>query len=80
MRKDRMPKGMKEAMTFSLVHALIGRRARRFVREGEIPEGTLAYSSRHNPLVLAGLNVLARSMAPCRAFWCSFIYRPITWI
>lgn len=40
---------------FSLMHALFGRRARRFGLGMEIPSGPLAYRSRHEPMPLSEL-------------------------
>src|ERR1700755_3552286 len=40
---------------FPLVEALFGRRSRRFSRGGEIPDGPLAYRSRHEPVPLSEL-------------------------
>jgi hypothetical protein len=46
---------LQELAAFPLVEALYGRRSRRFGRGGEIPDGPLAYKSRHEPLPLAAL-------------------------
>jgi hypothetical protein len=40
---------------FPLVEALFGRRSRRFALGDEIPDGPLAYRSRHGPLPLTEL-------------------------
>ena len=40
---------------FPLVEALFGRRSRRFGLGGEIPDGPLAYKSKHEPLPLTEL-------------------------
>ena len=40
---------------FPLVEALFGRRSRRFALGGEIPDGPLAYKSKHEPLPLTEL-------------------------
>ena len=41
--------------TFPLVEALFGRRSRRFALGDEIPDGPLAYRSRHDPVPLTDL-------------------------
>jgi hypothetical protein len=46
---------LRELDAFPLVEALFGRRSRRFARGGEIPDGPLAYRSRHDPLPLSEL-------------------------
>jgi hypothetical protein len=43
---------LRELATFPLVEALFGRRSRRFALGDEIPDGPLAYKSRHQPLPL----------------------------
>ncbi|HSP48447.1 MAG TPA: hypothetical protein VLN47_10275 [Clostridiaceae bacterium] len=52
MTEGRVPEGYRDMMEFSLVDALMGRRARRFFRGAEIPDGVFAYKSnyRHEPL------------------------------
>jgi len=52
------PAGLSELLEFPLVAALTGRRARRFGRGGVIPDGPLAYVSRHEPLPLTELERL----------------------
>jgi pimeloyl-ACP methyl ester carboxylesterase len=44
-----------EIGAFPLVQALFGRRSRRFALGDEIPDGPLAYRSRHDPLPLSEL-------------------------
>ena len=46
---------LRELAAFPLVEALYGRRSRRFALGGEIPDGPLAYRSRHEPLPLTEL-------------------------
>src|SRR5687767_9979076 len=46
---------LRELAAFPLVDALYGRRSRRFALGGEIPDGPLAYKSRHEPLPLSEL-------------------------
>jgi hypothetical protein len=54
--------GQREALRglaeFPLVDALYGRRSRRFPLGGEIPDGPLAYRSRHDPVPLTELERL----------------------
>jgi hypothetical protein len=50
-----LPQGYYDALEFPLVAALFGRRARRFSMGATIPDGPLAYSSRHEPLPLSEL-------------------------
>jgi hypothetical protein len=42
-------KALEELGRFPLVAALLGRRSRRFALGDEIPDGPLAYRSRHHP-------------------------------
>jgi hypothetical protein len=46
---------LRDLDTFPLVEALFGRRSRRFAVGDEIPDGPLAYRSRHDPLPLSEL-------------------------
>ncbi len=46
---------LRELAAFPLVEALFGRRSRRFALGAEIPDGPLAYRSRHEPLPLSDL-------------------------
>src|SRR5512132_2333727 len=52
------PQGLRELATFPLVEALFGRRSRRFALGHEIPDGPLAYKSRHQPVPLSDLERL----------------------
>ena len=52
------PPGYEDALAFPLVAALLGRRARRFSLGAAIPDGPLAYTSRHGPLPLSELEQL----------------------
>jgi hypothetical protein len=49
------PRGLEVALQFPLVEALYGRRARRFSLGAEIPDGPLAFASRHKPVPLSDL-------------------------
>lgn len=50
-----LPPGVEDALRMPLVEALFGRRARRFLLGASIPDGPLAYTSRHEPLPLTEL-------------------------
>lgn len=50
-----VPPGFEDMMSFPLVEALLGRRARRFSLGAEIPDGPLVYKSRQEPLALSEL-------------------------
>lgn len=43
------PRGLIEAATFPLIDAIHGRRSRRFAKGAAIPDGPLAYASKHAP-------------------------------
>lgn len=49
------PPGLEDAVKFSLVEALIGRRSRRFAMGCSIPDGPLAHTSTHPPMPLGEL-------------------------
>ncbi len=48
-----LPKGLVEAASFPLIEAIHGRRSRRFARGAAIPDGPLAYTSKHEPTPLS---------------------------
>jgi hypothetical protein len=48
-------KALHELAAFPLVEALFGRRSRRFALGDEVPDGPLAYRSRHEPVPLTEL-------------------------
>lgn len=50
-----LPAGIEEALRFPLFEALMGRRARRFSMGASIPDGALAFTSRHAPEPLSEL-------------------------
>ena len=52
------PNGLRQLATFPLVEALFGRRSRRFALGDELPDGPLAYKSRHQPVPLSDLERL----------------------
>lgn len=49
------PEGLQDVFDFPLLQALLGRRARRFSLGASIPDGPLAYTSRHEPIPLSEL-------------------------
>jgi hypothetical protein len=49
------PAGLSDVLEFPLVQALLGRRSRRFFLGASIPEGPLAFTSRHEPVPLSEL-------------------------
>lgn len=55
---DRTRAALEQLAGFPLLDAVYGRRARRFALGGEIPDGPLAYRSRHPPLPLTELERL----------------------
>jgi hypothetical protein len=55
MNMQTFPPGMEDVLNFPLSAALFGRRARRFSMGASIPDGPLAYTSRHDPLPLREL-------------------------
>jgi hypothetical protein len=55
METSPFPPGVDTALDFSLLEALLGRRARRFSLGASIPDGPLAFASRHDPMPLSGL-------------------------
>jgi hypothetical protein len=63
-------------MEFGLVDAILGRRSRRFFRGAEIPDGVMAYRSKHPPLPLSELERLL-VVAACggNTGWHHLIYR-----
>src|SRR5271165_1639560 len=56
--ENSLPPGFQDMLEFGLIEALMGRRARRFFMGAEIPDGVLAYKSRHKPLPLSELEKL----------------------
>lgn len=58
MDQATFPPGFGDMLNFPLVRALLGRRSRRFFMGAEIPDGVLAYKSRHDPVPLSELEKL----------------------
>ncbi len=74
------PKGLDKAMTFPLIEAIHGRRARRFSLGSEIPDGPLAHKSAHPPLPLTDLEkMLVLTSAAGNTGWHYAITRNATY-
>lgn len=50
-----IPKGIQDAVRYPLIDALHNRRARRFSMGAELPDGPLAFKSKHEPVPLSDL-------------------------
>ena len=55
---DHEEQALQDLLQFPFVDALFGRRSRRFFRGAEIPDGPLAYTSKHEPVPLTELETL----------------------
>jgi hypothetical protein len=55
MNANKFPPGIEDVLNFPLIEALFGRRARRFSLGASVPDGPLAFTSRHEPLPLTEL-------------------------
>src|SRR6266436_548694 len=55
---DHEEQALQDLLQFPFVAALFGRRSRRFFRGAEIPDGPLAYTSKHEPVPLTELEKL----------------------
>lgn len=76
MVKTNIPEGFSDMMRFGLVEALTGRRSRRFFRGADIPDGVLAYTSKHAPMPLSELETLLVVTACAgNTGWHNMIYR-----
>jgi len=54
-RIPNVPQGLIDAANFPLIEAIQGRRSRRFAKGASIPDGPLAYTSKHEPSPLSEL-------------------------
>lgn len=71
-----IPAGLEEAVRFPLIEALHGRRARRFSLGAEIPDGPLAFKSKHEPMPLDELEqMLVLAACAGNTGWHHMIYR-----
>jgi len=74
--ENNLPAGFQDMVDFGLVEALMGRRARRFFRGAEIPDGVLAYKSRQKPVPLSELEkILVVTACGGNTGWHHMIYR-----
>jgi len=70
------PLGLQDVLEFPLVEALFGRRARRFSLGASLPDGPLAFTSRHDPLPLSELEqMLVLTAAAGNTGWHYMIMR-----
>ncbi len=70
------PQGLQDVLEFPLVEALFGRRARRFSLGTSLPDGPLAFTSRHDPLPLSELEqMLVLTAAAGNTGWHYMIMR-----
>lgn len=73
-RVPNIPRGLLEASEFPLVDAIMGRRSRRFARGASIPDGPLAYASKHDPESLSELEqMLLLSTVAGNTGWANLI-------
>lgn len=75
-RTDELPAGFADVLSFPLINALYGRRARRFSVGSELPDGPLTYRSSHDPQPLTDLEqLLVLTAAGGNTGWHSMITR-----
>ncbi len=76
MTTEPFPRGIEDVLSFPLSAALFGRRARRFSMGASIPEGPLAFTSRHAPMPLSDLEqMLVLTAAAGNTGWHYMIMR-----
>jgi hypothetical protein len=76
METEAHPRGLQDVVEFPLVEALFGRRARRFSLGASLPDGPLAFTSRHDPLALTELEqMLVLTAAAGNTGWHYMIMR-----
>src|SRR5215213_2503090 len=76
METEAHPRGLQDVLEFPLVEALFGRRARRFSLGASLPDGPLAFTSRHDPLPLTELEqMLVLTAAAGNTGWHYMIMR-----
>lgn len=75
-KKVELPSGFEDMLQFGFIEALLGRRSRRFLMGGEIPDGVFAYKSKHEPVPLSELEKLL-VVAACggNTSWHHLLYR-----
>lgn len=76
MTNKGLPPGFDDMMSFTLFDALMGRRSRRFFMGAQIPDGVLAYQSKHTPKPLSDIEKMLLLIA-CggNTSWHHMIYR-----
>ncbi|HRW09959.1 MAG TPA: hypothetical protein P5121_32880 [Caldilineaceae bacterium] len=73
---EHYPSGLQTTVNFPLVEALLGRRSRRFALGATLPDGPLAFTSRHEPHPLSELEkMLVLSAAAGNTGWHHMINR-----
>lgn len=73
---EHYPSGLKNALDFPLIEALLGRRSRRFALGASISDGPLAFTSRHEPYPLTETEkMLVLSAAAGNTSWHHMINR-----
>jgi len=71
-----LPKGIENAVKYPLIDALHNRRARRFSLGAELPDGPLAFKSRHKPIPLSDLEqMMVLTAAAGNTGWHHMIFR-----
>lgn len=76
MNDANIPRGLRAALEFPAIQALLGRRSRRFFQGARIPDGVFAYESKHPPLPLTELEkLLVVSACGGSTGWHDMIYR-----
>lgn len=76
MAHNELPPGFQDMLSFGLVEALLGRRSRRFFMGAEIPDGVMAYRSRHPPFPLSEPEkLLVVTACGGNTGWHNLIYR-----
>lgn len=56
--KESLNDTLNDLLKFPLMEAIVGRRSRRFCMGAEIPDGVLAFKSKHKPLPLSEVEQL----------------------
>ena len=76
MKKQTLPPGFNDMLSFNLMEGILGRRSRRFFMGAEIPDGVFRYKSLHKPVPLTDLEkMLILSACGGNNSWHHMIYR-----
>lgn len=71
-----VPMGLEQAVQYPLIEALHNRRARRFSMGAELPDGPLAYKSKHKPIPLNDMEqMMVLTAAAGNTGWHHMIFR-----